>query len=604
MNSAESEQVKKKKSSFWDDDEDDAPKGPKEKKPKKEHSGFSLLLNKYFHHVDRGSHLRTEVASGILVFFLSICVLMMNLQIATAIQYPSIELGTSPNDPTNIAIATNIVAQYQASILIAFVGSLLIGLIANLPFVQLSLLSLSTGVVTYLSNASGLSYPNLLFLSFLSAILYAIFAGVPFLRKELEKAIPEKVRVFLPALAGVLLSYVSIQLSGLTKLVSLPTTSLSLSPASVSLSVNSLTGITLLAFIGGIVMIVCYFFFRLIKSKHPFLFSFLIGLAVFFLVDIIIYKANSGSTANGNSIINFGRVWVIMGSQADPATPHGDSYPTYLSRGFRQVFSSFGTVFTKGADFSAYEGNFALLLISTLLTNLAFFFYDPMAVKEATEEEILHDATEEEKTRYASSHTYEKLLYTNAAMNIIAPFFGGGAVLVSKTSVAGVKEKGRSGLVPIVASIGYLISLFLLAFPALFASSTYVVNSMNEFNYFAFGNGGFVQLILGLRYGFADALMALVGVEMVIRAFQHASKLEKVSYLPAIAGSLFALFFSSFVLGLFVAVILALCEDLLASEGDKKLKGKEFFADFAKNTKAIPASEYCLSLGLLLAIAL
>lgn len=107
-----------------------------------------------------------------------------------------------------------------------------------------------------------------------------------------------------------------------------------------------------------------------------------------------------------------------------------------------------------------------------------------------------------------------KALICNAATNVVAPFLGVAGVTFGVSSVAATKDNAKSGIAPIVASIGFVISLFVMAVPALFATVTYPVTGMNVWNYFAYGNGGIVYLIQGVVFTVVDIVMVCVGFSM------------------------------------------------------------------------------------------
>ena len=107
-----------------------------------------------------------------------------------------------------------------------------------------------------------------------------------------------------------------------------------------------------------------------------------------------------------------------------------------------------------------------------------------------------------------------KAMLCNALTNVAAPLFGVAGVTPGVSSVAAVKDNAKSGIASIVACIGFVISLFVMAFPALFATETYGVPSMNTWNYFAYGNGGIVYLIQGVVFTVVDAVLICVGISM------------------------------------------------------------------------------------------
>jgi xanthine/uracil/vitamin C permease (AzgA family) len=151
----------------------------------------------------------------------------------------------------------------------------------------------------------------------------------------------------------------------------------------------------------------------------------------------------------------------------------------------------------------------------------------------------------------------------NAGMNIIAPFFGIGGVTISKTSVAATEDNAKSGLVPIVASVGFLISLFIMVFPVLFATITYPVNSMNQWNYNSYGNGGFVYLMKGASFGIAAAVMLCVGLSM-LRMLKKVDWRDITDWIPAVITVIVSVMLTNIALGVACGVILFSLIELLA----------------------------------------
>lgn len=175
----------------------------------------------------------------------------------------------------------------------------------------------------------------------------------------------------------------------------------------------------------------------------------------------------------------------------------------------------------------------------------------------------------------------KRLYWISSGMNFLAPFLGVGAITTSKVSVLSAEDKAKSGISSIVAALGYLISIFVMAFPALLASSTYLVTSMNEFNYFAYGNGGMVYLIQGLRFGLADAFLCLIGIIMIEKGITLLKEEER-NYLLSSAAFFLALVFSSLMVGLFASSLLYL---LISLFDGKREEGEGYFATLFKNVK-------------------
>lgn len=514
---------------------------------KNRHSGFSVFLNKFFHHIDRGGTLKGEIMSGLTVFFLSICVIFMNVQIISGSLGVNVAVETSPLGANNIANATSIATLYAGAVIVAFIGSLVIGLIARLPFVQVSTMGLGTSLIFLIGSESGFTYYNLLFVSFIASIIYAVLVSVPKVRETVFGALPSPVRKALPAAVGAVVAFAALQSSGI---VGAEYLSIGGSGAALPIITSGAEGITSIAFAAAIVAIVFWTVLRALRLKHPVFWSFIGGTIVFVLIMLIKGGIN---TSSSDSFVNFGRLWVFIGSQASDTTPFGDTWFSYLGSGITNVFSDFGRVFTDGTTFA--EGtDVASFVISGVLCYLFTGMYDAEATVRACSTDINAEADENFKADPNTQKGVRLALICNAGVNVIAPFFGACGVTVSKTSVAGTRDNGKSGMVSVVASIGFLAALFVWVFPVLFATSTYPVGSMNEFNYNSYGNGGFIYCFNALSFGVADAVMVCVGASM-LRGLKDVEWSKLTESMPVIATVLGALLTTDIACGVAFGVV-------------------------------------------------
>lgn len=412
-------------------------------KPEKKHSGLSRILNKYFHHIDRGGSMKSEITAGCLMCILSVCGMFMNMQLITTMTVSGPYAGATVEQ---IAANGEIIAgTYFISMLIAFLGSLAIGLIARLPLVQVSGLGLSTVMISLVGTKSGLTYYNLLAVCFVSAILYAVAVSLPFVRKFLFKAIPASVRKAVPAAVGVMIAFVGLQLSGIVTVngSSLPAygAGTELGAASDSVGLSGFLGISLfnystdrfhptllLCCISALLAIVLIFIFKARKAKHPYLWSLLISTA-FLIVTCVLTVAINWKMMKISFDSLLGRAWMI-GSE--------DAMQTHLSAVFSNF--SFGKVFREGFDFSAYTaagGSVFLLFVTGVLTMLFAF----SCHNEATLTAVYNDAGLGEADRKAR----RLALMCNAGMNIAAPLFGGSPVSIGQESCAGAGDNAEIG---------------------------------------------------------------------------------------------------------------------------------------------------------------
>lgn len=155
--------------------------------------GLAKGLNKFFKFKERGSTMKREVVAGISLVLISVCVLLMNTRIICE---------TLGSDRAGYAGA------YLAATIVSFVGTMLLGFVCNLPLVQVSSLGLSTAFISLLGAQNGLTYYNLLAVSFVGAIVYVVVMAIPASRKFVLAALPEPIRKALPVGTGLyMISY-------------------------------------------------------------------------------------------------------------------------------------------------------------------------------------------------------------------------------------------------------------------------------------------------------------------------------------------------------------------------------------------------------------
>lgn len=540
------------------------------------HSKFSQLLNKYFHHIDRGSSLKREITAGILLCILSVCGIFMNMQLVMKMQ-----ISGAYADATTEQLAANgeiIASLYFFSMIVSFLGSLLIGILARLPIVQTSGLGLSSVMMSLIGTSQGLTYYNLLAVCFISSIAYAAIVSIPVVKKWIDGALPEPVKKAIPAAMGILLAFVAIQLSGL---VTLNGSSLSaygigqtFDSASSSINVFSSFGwgsfsyttdarhpALLICFLSTLLTLILIFVFKARKAKHPYLWPLLLG-TFFLLACILLFGCINWQQMSFTTDQLLGRAWMI-GSE--------DAMQLHLSAILNNF--SFGALFTKGFDFSAYDGNVFLLFLTGILTMTFATLYSNQATASVVHEHIGKDVDLEKDIRIAN--------YCSAGMNFVAPFFGVSPIAFTPESCANSEEGSKSGISTLVASIGMLISSFIWIIPALFATTYSTAVQMNVYGHY----GKTLQLISECSFTLADIVMVVVGLSMI----KNSLGIEKdfKSFVPFIATIAGTVLLNNIAFGVGIGCIAYSVIGLLLKpqEGQKKLD----------SIKEIPLSTYIMS---------
>lgn len=515
-------------------------------------------LNRFFHHVDRGSTTSREVMGGILTCILCVCAIFMNMQLITSM----LVTGTAATaDTLQIAANGEIIArQYFLSMMLAFIGSLLIGLIARVPLAQIPSLGLSTLMISALGIGTNLSYQNLLAVCLVSSAVFAVIAGVPALRRAVLAAIPNPVRRAAPAALGLLVVFVAMQLTGLISLGGSPLvnygtgtiiTRMEGQNANVQLfslfdfsayndlqyKADSFYPLLQACLLGVVASFAAYLLLR--KTRRPVFHALMIGTVVYFLLLLVqvVFEVKRGKL-NFNLDPLWGRLWMV-GSE--------DAQHLHLAAILRSL--NLGEVLTAGFDFTAYTeaGGSVLLLFGTGI--LTFLFASIATVDAMTQGETEKQAG--------------KTMVINAGVNVLAPLCGVSALSVSPLNAAARRDGARSGLAAVVASAGFLISAFVWLVPFVFSTTSSYDIQFNLYGHY----GTSMQLFTESTFIVADGVMAIAGLCLVAKALMDGigEGREAAVFLTTVLGSLLT---CNLALGVAAGIVAHVLANLLDRERD------------------------------------
>ena len=283
--------------------------------------GKFTIMEKLFHLQDRNTTVKAELIGGITTFMAMSYILSVNPGMFTA-------LG-------NVSFG----AIYIATALSAVVGTLLIGLLANLPLAQASGMGLNAFFVFTVCFGMGFSYANALLFVLVDGILF-ILLTVTGLRKLIFDAIPKTVKQAIPAGIGLFIAFLGFQDSGLV----IPSSSTGVTLASFNL-LGSATWASIMPLLVTIATVVAIAVLSKKGFKGAIMWSILGGTAVYYLLSLTV----SGFDYS-----------FLTGSAMNPLTA------------FKEFGTmAFGKVFTEGFDFSGYlgmEGHSVTGLVIALMT--------------------------------------------------------------------------------------------------------------------------------------------------------------------------------------------------------------------------------------------
>ena len=117
---------------------------------------------------------------------------------------------------------------------------------------------------------------------------------------------------------------------------------------------------------------------------------------------------------------------------------------------------------------------------------------------------------------------------------------------------------------------------------------------MNEWNYFAYGNGGFIYLVSSLTFGIADAVLALLGISMM-KSIKNIEFKNIEESIPALITIAFSFAFSNIALGAALGIIAYALIKIFAFRENSDVKLIPSFKGFLSNFKTIELGSLIMS---------
>lgn len=368
------------------------------------------MLEKMFHITEKGADIRTELLAGLTTFMTMAYILMVNSGMFA-------ELPGVSYDAIYIATAVS-----------AAIGTILIGLLANLPLAQASAMGSNAFFVYTVCLGFGLSYANALVLILLDGIAFTILT-VTGLRKKIFEAIPTSVRLAIPAGVGLFIAFIGLQNAGIV--VADPETFVNLT------SFNLLFG----------------------SAAWSDVMPILVTLAVLTAIAVMTCRGIRGAVLWG--ILGGTVLYYLLGITV-PGFYTG--FGTALNLNPLTAFSEFGAsafrrVFTEGFDFSHYlaDHNPAELALLICTTSLAFCLVDMFDTLGT-----LYGACARGNllTREGEVPNMERAMLADAVATVCGAVCGTSTVSSYVEASAGIAEGGKTGLAAMATGGLFLLAMF------------------------------------------------------------------------------------------------------------------------------------------------
>ena len=372
-------------------------------------------MERFFKLSERGTTVKTEFIAGMTTFFSMVYILMVNAN-----------MFADPFGDGSNPLGVSYGAIYIATAISAILGTILAGLLSNLPLVQASGMGLNAFFVYTVCIGFGLSYANALVLVLFEGLVF-IFLTVTGLRKKIFDALPEAVRGAIPAGIGLFIALLGLQNAGIV----VP---------------NSSTCVDLASF-------------NLLSQHWGDIMPMVVTICTLLAIVIMSHKKIRGAVLIG--ILGGMIIYYLLGLTVD-------GFYSQLNINFIspiQAFNEFASlslfaVFKEGFDFSAFtaqHGN-ANLILTLATTALAFCMVDMFdtlgTLYAACERANLLDEKGEPLNM-------NRGMLSDAISTTAGAICGTSTVTTFSEVTAGVAAGGRTGLTSLFSGIFFFIAMFL-----------------------------------------------------------------------------------------------------------------------------------------------
>ena len=437
-------------------------------------------MNKLFRLKENGTSVSTEIMAGLTTFFAMSYIIVVNPGI---LSQSGMEWG----------------AVFLATIISAIVGTLVMGLVANVPYAQAPGMGLNAFFVYTVCFGLGFTWQQALSMVFICGLIN-ILITVTKIRKYIIKAIPLSLQHAIGGGIGIFVAYIgflNIDFVGFT---------------GAAVDANAATGVNT----SGIVP-------ELAKLNNPTLWVFLIGLALMIILLVLKVK---GAILIG--IVATTIIGIPFG-----VTTLGETIS--FTEACSQLPTTFLAIFKEGGITSLFTDVSKLPLV--LITIFSFSIsdtFDTIGTFIGTGRRTGIFSEEDEKAMESGAgfkSKMDKALFADATATSVGALFGTSNTTTFVESAAGIGAGGRTGLTSVVVALCFAASAFLATFvsavpsaataPALVVVGIMMMSSFKDIDWNdfeeavpAFFAGIFMALCYSISYGIATGFIFYIIVKI------------------------------------------------------------------------------------------
>lgn len=318
-------------------------------------------------------------------------------------------------------------AIYIATALSACVGTVLIGLLANLPLAQASGMGLNAFFVFTMCFGFGFSYANALVMVLFDGLLFVLLTATG-LRGIIFNAIPKSVKMAIPAGIGLFIAYIGLQSAGII----VPDASTASAMTSFNIISGAASWATLMPMVVTFITVLAIAALTAMKKRGAVLIGILIGTVLYYLGGFTVPGFYDGFAL---ATLNPFAAFKAFGSEA------------------------FLAVFKSGFDFSGYvaahgEANFIFAAITSALAFCLVDMFDTMGTLFGA---CSRGGLVDEKGNVVN---LERAMLSDALATVFGAICGTSTVTTYVESSAGVAEGGRTGLTALTTAALFFVAMF------------------------------------------------------------------------------------------------------------------------------------------------
>lgn len=375
-------------------------------------------MNDYFKLEENKTTVKTEIIAGITTFITMAYIIFVNPSILAQAGMNSKGLFFGEVAKANLGVANDpiIGAVFVATVLSAIIGTLVMGLVANVPFAQAAGMGMNAFFTFYVVGANHYTWQAALAAVFVCGLINIIIT-VTKIRIAIVNAIPESLKNAIGAGIGLFIALIGFKEAGFVVADS----------ATLVKFGDMKNAATILALFGLIVTVIL-----MVKKVKG---AILLGIIITTVAGIIVQVG-----------FNVPMGIFLPESFKVVSTPPSLS-PTFLKLDFSQLFSAKTGILTA-----------ITIIISFSLVDT----FDTIGTFIGTGAKTgMFDEKNDVPKKGLFPRKIDKALFADATATSIGALLGTSNVTTYVESAAGISEGGRTGLTSIVTAICFFLALFL-----------------------------------------------------------------------------------------------------------------------------------------------